>query len=119
MDASAWTKSSQPVFQSNPSADIYGPASNGFFTWPDGRRTRMVFHAVNDAAGNCGLERDVYAQQVTWSRSGFPELGGEPVPLTTPCACRPGIPGRPERSRCGHGPHWRDGRQQGTGPEWG
>ena len=45
MSRSSWTKSAQPVFQSNPAAGIYGPASNGFFTSPDGRRTWMVFHA--------------------------------------------------------------------------
>jgi hypothetical protein len=55
----------------------------------------MVFHAVNDPAANCGLERDVYAQQVTWSRSGFPELGGEPWPLTTPLHVPSGDPGAP------------------------
>ena len=95
IDASSWQKSAQPVFTSNPSADIYGPASNGFFTSPDGRQTWMVFHAVNDSNGNCGLERDVYAQQVTWSASGFPQFGGEPVPMTTPLQVPSGDPGAP------------------------
>ncbi len=67
----------------------------GFFTSPDGRQTWMVFHPVNDPAGNCSLERDVYAQQVTWSRSGLPELGDEPVPLTTPLRVPAGDPGAP------------------------
>lgn len=93
LDAASWTKSTQPVFSSNPAADIYGPASNGFFTSPDGKQTWMVFHAVNDSAGNCGLERDVYAQQVTWSRDGSPQLGGEPVPITTPLRVPSGDPG--------------------------
>ena len=95
MDASSWTKSAQPIFQSNPAAGIYGPASNGFFTSPDGKQTWMVFHAVNDPNGNCGLERDVYAQQVTWSASGFPQLGGEPVSITTPLRVPSGDPGAP------------------------
>jgi GH43 family beta-xylosidase len=94
-DASSWRKSAQPVFKSNPAADIYGPASNGFFTSPDGRQTWMVFHAVNDSNGNCGLERDVYAQQITWSASGFPQFGGEPVPMTTPLRVPSGDPGAP------------------------
>jgi len=55
----------------------------------------MAFHTVNDPAGNCGLERDVHAQQITWSLSGFPELGGEPVPLTTPLRVPAGDPGAP------------------------
>jgi GH43 family beta-xylosidase len=95
MDASSWTKSTQPILQSNPAAGIYGPASNGFFTSPDGKQTWVVFHAVNDPNGNCGLERDVYAQQVTWSASGFPQLGGEPVPITTPLRVPSGDPGAP------------------------
>ena len=96
LDASSWHKSATPVFSSNPSADIYGPASNGFFTSPDGRQTWMVYHAVNDKNGNCGLERDVYAQQVTWGANGFPQFGtGEPVPITTPVRVPSGDPGAP------------------------
>lgn len=95
MSSSSWTKSAQPVFQSNPAAEIYGPASNGFFTSPDGRQTWTVFHAVHDPAGNCVLERDVYAQQVTWSASGFPQFGGQPVPVTTSVHVPSGDPGAP------------------------
>ena len=95
MELSSWRKSAQPVFHSNPSAGIYGPASNGFFTSPDGRQTWMVFHAVNDPNGNCGLERDVYAQRVTWSASGLPQFGGQPVPITTPLRVPSGDPGAP------------------------
>ena len=94
-DATSWTKSANSVFHSNPSAGIYGPASNGFFTSPDGRQTWMAFHAVNDPNGNCGLERDVYAQQVTWSASGIPQFGGQPVPITTPLRVPSGDPGAP------------------------
>jgi GH43 family beta-xylosidase len=95
MDAAAWTKSAQPIFSSNPSADIYGPASNGWFTSPDGRQTWVVFHAVNDPNGNCGLERNVYAQPVTWGAGGAPDLGGEPLPITTPIRVPSGDPGAP------------------------
>lgn len=95
LDPSSWTKSTNAVFSSNPSADIYGPASNGFFTSPDGQQTWMVFHAVNDKNGNCGLERDVYAQQVTWGADGSPQFGGEPVPITTPIRVPSGDPGAP------------------------
>jgi GH43 family beta-xylosidase len=95
LSRSSWTKSAQPVLQSNPAAEIYGPASNGFFTSPDGRQTWTVFHAVNDPGGNCDLERDVYAQQVTWSASGLPQFGGQPVPVTTPVHVPSGDPGAP------------------------
>jgi len=95
LNRSSWTKSAQPVLQSNPAAEIYGPASNGFFTSPDGRQTWTVFHAVNDPNGNCFLERNVYAQQVTWSARGFPQFGGQPVPVTTPVRVPSGDPGAP------------------------
>lgn len=95
LDASSWTKSSQPILHSNAAAGIYGPASNGWFTSPDGKQTWIVFHAVNDPAGNCGLERDVYAQPVSWGADGTPQLGGEPVPLTTPVRVPSGDPGAP------------------------
>jgi GH43 family beta-xylosidase len=93
LQASSWTKSAQPVFSSNPAAGIYGPASNGFFTSPDGRQTWMAFHAVNDPNGNCGLERDVYVQQVTWNTHGLPQFGGEPIPITTALRVPSGDPG--------------------------
>ena len=95
LDASSWHKSPTPVFHSNAAAGIYAPASNGWFTSPDGRQTWMVFHAVNDSAGNCGLERSVYAQPVTWGASGFPQLGGQPVSLTTTLQVPSGDPGAP------------------------
>jgi GH43 family beta-xylosidase len=95
MNRSSWTKSAQPIFRSNPAAGIYGPASNGFFTSPDGRQTWIVFHAVPNPGGNCGAERDVYAQQVTWSANGFPQLGGQPFPITTPLHVPSGDPGAP------------------------
>ncbi|HEX4257786.1 MAG TPA: glycoside hydrolase family 43 protein [Streptosporangiaceae bacterium] len=95
LNASSWTKSATPVFHSNTAAGIYAPASNGWFTSPDGKQTWMVFHAVNDSAGNCGLERAVYAQPVTWGANGFPQLGGEPVSLTTTLRVPSGDPGAP------------------------
>lgn len=55
----------------------------------------MAFHAVNDPAGNCGLERDVYVQQVTWNTSGLPQFAGEPIPVTTALRVPAGDPGAP------------------------
>ncbi len=95
LNASSWSKSPEPIFQSNPAADIYGPASNGFFLSPDGTQTWFAFHAVNDMAGNCGWERDVYAQRVRWTANGTPDLGGMPVPMTKPVMVPAGDPGAP------------------------
>jgi GH43 family beta-xylosidase len=95
LNPASWTKSPTPIFQSNPAADIYAPASNGWFMSPDGRQTWFAFHAVNDKAGNCGWERNVYAQRVTWTANGSPNLGGMPHPLTTPVRVPTGDPGAP------------------------
>ena len=93
LSAASWTKSASPIFTSNPAADIYGPASNGWFISPNGKQTWLVFHAVNDAKGNCGLERDVYAQPVTWYANNTPNLGGVPQPITHPFRVPAGDPG--------------------------
>jgi GH43 family beta-xylosidase len=81
LDPTSWTKSPNPIFQSNPAADIFGPASNGFFVSPNGKQTWLAFHGVNDPAGNCGWERAIYAQQVHWNANGTPNLGGAPLPM--------------------------------------
>lgn len=89
---SSWTKSAEPVFQSNPDARIYGTGSNQFFTSPDGKETWFVYHAANDAQGNCGLERNVYAQRLTWKPDGTPDFG-TPLPLPTNIRLPQGDPG--------------------------
>ena len=78
MRRSSWTKRATPLFSSNVRQDIYGPASNGWFTSPNGKQTWIVFHAVTNRTGSCGSDRMVYAQPVRWSPAGTPELGGEP-----------------------------------------
>jgi GH43 family beta-xylosidase len=95
LNPASWTKSPTPIFQSNPAANIYAPASNGWFMSPDGRQTWFAFHAVNDKSGNCGWERDVYAQRVTWAANGTPNLGGMPHPITTPVKVPSGDSGAP------------------------
>jgi GH43 family beta-xylosidase len=93
MRASSWTKARHPLFDSNPRARIYGPASNGWFTSPDGHETWIAFDAVNDPAGNCGQKRQAYAQPITWNADGTPNLGGSPVPRTTRLRVPSGDPG--------------------------
>jgi len=91
----SWIKSAEPIFQSNPTAGIYGPGSNGWFVSPNRRQTWMVFQAVNDPAGNCGRKREIYAQRVAWNANGTPNLGGEPLPRTEPLEVPSGDPGVP------------------------
>ncbi len=95
LNPASWTKSPTPIFQSNPVADIFGPASNGFFVSPNGRQTWFGFHGVNDAAGNCGLERNIYVERVHWNLDGTPNLGGKPLPMTQPFHVPAGDPGAP------------------------
>lgn len=92
LNPASWTKSPTPIFQSSPAANIYAPASNGWFMSPDGRQTWFAFHAVNDKSGNCGWERDVYAQRVTWAANGTPDLGGTPHPIIKPVKVPQAIP---------------------------
>jgi GH43 family beta-xylosidase len=93
LNAGSWTKSPTPIFQSNPAADIFGPASNGFFLSPDGKETWIAFHGVNDPAGNCGWERAIYAQRVGWNANGTPNLGGMPLPMIDAFPVPGGDPG--------------------------
>jgi GH43 family beta-xylosidase len=93
LSATSWTKSPNPIFQSNPAADIFGPASNGFFSSPNGKQTWFAFHGVNDPGGNCGWERAIYAQRVRWNANGTPNLGGKPRPMTHAFRVPAGDPG--------------------------
>ena len=98
LKASSWTKSPRPIFSSNNIAGIYGPASNGWFVSPNGKQTWIVFHATTDAQGNCGSGRMVFAQPVRWTADGTPDLGGKPLPMTTPILVPGGDPGYPRAS---------------------
>jgi GH43 family beta-xylosidase len=93
LSGKSWTKSPDRIFQSNPAADIFGPASNGFFLSPDGKETWIAFHGVNDPAGNCRSERAIYAQRVNWNANGTPNLGGKPLPMTDALKVPGGDPG--------------------------
>jgi GH43 family beta-xylosidase len=87
LNASSWVKSSTPVFQRNNAAGVYGPGHNGFFKSPDGTEDWIVYHATNNAGGNCDLNRSTRAQKFTWNADGTPNFGspvGLGVTLTAP-----------------------------------
>jgi GH43 family beta-xylosidase len=75
LNASSWVKSSQPVFQRNNAAAVYGPGHNGFFKSPDGTEDWIVYHATNNSRGNCDMNRSTRAQKITWNTDGTPNLG--------------------------------------------
>jgi GH43 family beta-xylosidase len=93
LSPASWRKSRWPLFQSNRAAGIWGPASNGWFTSPNGAQTWFVFNAVRNPNGNCGNERQVYAERVHWSANGTPRLGGKPLPLRHRLRVPAGDPG--------------------------
>ena len=87
LDPASWVKSSQPVFQRNDAAGVYGPGHNGFFTSPDGTESWIVYHGTTNPAGNCDMNRSTRAQKFTWNADGTPNFGtpvGLGVTLTSP-----------------------------------
>jgi len=75
LNASSWTKYSQPLFAKLPSRDVYGPGHHSFFKSPDGKETWFVYHATPDPGGACDMGRTTRAQKVNWDAKGFPSLG--------------------------------------------
>jgi GH43 family beta-xylosidase len=87
LNASSWVKSSNPVFQRNNAAGVYGPGRNGFFKSPDGTEDWIVYHATTNPNGNCDLNRSTRAQKFTGNADGTPNFGtpvGLGVTLTAP-----------------------------------
>jgi GH43 family beta-xylosidase len=77
LQASSWTKSSQPVLQRG--NGVYGPGHNGFFTSPDGTEDWVVYHGNTTASQGCGNTRQTRVQRITWNSDGTPRFGA-PVP---------------------------------------
>lgn len=84
-DASSWTKAERPILQQSKQNGVYSTGGNSFFTSPDGRQVWIAFHATQDPAGNCGLEREVWAQPVRFGAGGQPVIG---VPVSPQTAVR-------------------------------
>jgi GH43 family beta-xylosidase len=78
LDATAWTKSPQPVFQQLPAAGAYATGHNSFFKSPDGRDW-ILYHANSKSGQGCGWHRAPRAQPFTWKEDGTPDFG-KPVP---------------------------------------
>lgn len=82
LDATAWTKSLRPVIAKAPSANVYAPGHNGFFTSPGGRETWIVYHANPGPDMKCTAQRSPRIQRVTWTVDGHPVFA-RPVGSTT------------------------------------
>jgi GH43 family beta-xylosidase len=79
LNPSAWTKSEQPVFDSNPEASIWGPGHNSFTTSSDGQIDYLVYHARSSyrvrSPAILDSNRDTRVQPFSWSSDGTPEFG--------------------------------------------
>lgn len=79
LDPRSWTKSPEPVFQSNNATGQYGPGHNAFTTTPDGRTDLLVYHArpYKEIAGSslANPDRATRAQVITWKADGTPDFG--------------------------------------------
>ena len=79
LNPSSWTKSEQPVFDSNPGARIWGPGHNSFTTSIDGRTDYLVYQARSSSEVSSPAildpNRDTRVQPFSWKDDGTPEFG--------------------------------------------
>ncbi len=82
LDPASWSKSPEPVFQTNPATGQYGPGHNSFTVSPEGDDI-LVYHARNykDIKGDPLYDpnRHTRVQKLYWSADGTP-IFGIPVP---------------------------------------
>jgi len=78
LDAAAWKKSPQPVFQQSPGNDVFAPGHNSFFKSPNGKEDWILYHANEDPGQGCGRYRSPRAQKFQWREDGTPYFG-DPV----------------------------------------
>lgn len=78
LDPKSWTKSPEPVFQTNEETGQYGPGHNSFTVTEDGQDV-LVYHARNykEITGDPLYDpnRHTRAQIFTWNEDGTPNFG--------------------------------------------
>ncbi|WP_447007414.1 family 43 glycosylhydrolase [Saccharothrix isguenensis] len=79
LNASSWTKSPNPVFESNAATGQYGPGHNSFTVSEDGQSDILVYHDRNyrDISGDPLRDpnRRTRVQKVYWNADGTPNFG--------------------------------------------
>lgn len=79
LDPKSWTKSPEPVFQTNEENSQYGPGHNSFTVSEDGSQDILIYHARNyrDIVGDplWDPNRHTRAQVFTWNEDGTPNFG--------------------------------------------
>ncbi len=91
LDASAWTKSPQPVL--GRANGVYATGHNGFFRSPDGRESWIIYHANPGPDMGCTPTRAPHIQRFDWNDKGWPVFGepmaaGTPMPVPSGSAAR-------------------------------
>lgn len=71
MNPAAWTKGTQPVFQSD--EKTFGVGHNSFVTSPDGREDWLVYHSKVNRTN--GWQRTIRLQPFHWRADGTPDFG--------------------------------------------
>jgi len=78
LDAGAWKKFPNPVFEGSVENSVYSPGHNSFFKSPDGTEDWILYHANSQPGQGCGGHRSPRAQKFSWTKEGLPYFG-EPV----------------------------------------
>lgn len=92
LSASSWTKSPNPVFESNAATGQYGPGHNSFTVSEDGQSDILVYHDRNyrDISGDPLRDpnRRTRVQKVYWNPDGTPNFGIPVADGVTPVRLR-------------------------------
>jgi GH43 family beta-xylosidase len=79
LNPKSWTKSPEPVFQTNEENSQYGPGHNSFTVSEDGSQDILIYHARNyrEIVGDplWDPNRHTRAQVFTWNEDGTPNFG--------------------------------------------
>lgn len=79
LDPRSWNKSPAPIFGTHEKLSIFGPGHNSFTVAEDGVTDLIVYHARNykEIVGDPLYDPNRHAcvQPITWTPSGFPDLG--------------------------------------------
>ena len=79
LDARSWTKSSEPVFQTDSANKVFGPGHNSFTVAEDGVTDLLVYHArtYTEIVGDplWDPNRHTYVKALKWDAQGMPIFG--------------------------------------------
>ncbi len=75
MDAAAWHKFPEPVFERDDKRGVYAPGHNTFFKSPDGTEDWMAYHANDLESDVCDMGRTPRIQKFEWNEDGTPNFG--------------------------------------------